>query len=219
MNKIYIGGDSFCFDRHELHGWPGILASKLNLQLTGTAFPGRGFWRTRLDLIEYLKDEDNLENTDLFVFCHTHPDRMLSSTYARALIGMSESQGIPTPHNNKEMIEVYYKYLFQVDIHDWAMERWFSEINEMLSKKNVINLFSFRKSELISQKLNGHKLNESLYNRALLDGVSTNLDVDKERLNHFSINLNIKFANALGNYYINEIIPNLAQTKYFDIDI
>jgi hypothetical protein len=227
VNNIYIGGDSFCFDRFSSDCWPNILSNKLNLNLTGMGFAGRGFWRTRIDLLRYLEDDDNRKNTDVFVLCHTDPDRMLSSDYARALVGVPihvSNISLPyinkVPPNNEEITEMYYKYVYEPPIHTWAMERWFIEINEILLGKTVINLFCFHHSEIISEKLNGYKLNGPLMRRALNEGWNTATDIFvKERLNHFSVNYNIKFANALADYYLNEIVPNPTQTKYFDIDM
>ena len=231
MNNIYIGGDSFCFDRSRFltpnvmsKGWPQLLADNLNLNLTGQGFPGRGFWRTRLNLIQYIQDRSNFKNTKLFVFCHTGPDRMIHPEYAKAL-ARTDANGATihinsTPYNNNEITETYYKYLYDQTVHNWAMERWFIELNELLAGPIVINLFCFESSENLSQRLNGYKLNGNLYGRAKVDGIDTENDVFAERrLNHFSMDYNIRFANALANYYTNEILPNPMQTKYFDIDI
>lgn len=216
MNNIYIGGDSFCADRQSWKTtWPVILANKLNLNLAGRGFAGKGFWPTRLDLIEYLKDEHNSKNTDLFVFCHTLQDRLLHTEYAKDLVGAWRD----VPPNNKEVAEMYYKYLYDPEVHMWAMKQWFLELNEILANKTVIHLFCFNPTVIISDRLNGHKFSENLYYMAYkMDGLD-NEDVFVERLNHFTQSFNLRFANALANYYLTEVIQNPTQTKYFNIDI
>jgi len=218
--NIYIGGDSFCADRQDwVTTWPVILAKKLNLNLAGSGFAGKGFWSTRLDLIEYLKDEDNSKNTDLFVFCHTSEDRMLHTEYARDLVGVDWRGAPSNPFNNREVVEMYYKYLYDPEIHTWAMKQWFIELNEILANKTVIHMFCFESTASLSPILNGHKLYENLYLVAYnMDGLD-NEDVYVERFNHFTQSFNDKFANALANYYLTEVMQNPTQTKYFNIDI
>ena len=232
MKNIYVGGDSFCSDRYGPYGaatgWPARLADKLNLILTGEGFPGRGFWNVRLNLIDYLKN-NNYDNTDLFVFCHTSPDRLLSKNYSRAFIGIGYdpdpmSTAHPPPPNNKEIVEMYDKYLYEQDIHDWAMKRWFSELNTILNGKPVVHMFCFQQSEKLSHSLNGFKLNSNLHIRARDIGINDNIadyvsvPIGPEYPNHFPVSTNIKIADELANYYLNEISLNPTQTKYFDID-
>ena len=220
MKNIYIGGDSFCWDRRTVESWPVFLANKLNLNLCGTGFAGRGFWNTRLDLIEYLNNKDIADNTDLFIFCHTSPDRTFSATYGKYLT--QEGMNPPTPTNNKEIVEIYYKYLYDEKIHNWVMEQWFLELNEILANKPVIHLFCFLESKNLSERLNGHKLSTNLYEHSLKSGSEIG-DLrpmfNSSFLNHFSKNYNIRFANALVNYYLNEMSANPTQTKYFDIHV
>ena len=215
MNNIYIGGDSYCFHRGNDTHWPYVLSNKLNLNLIGQGFPGRGFWRTRLNLIQYLKKEDSFKNTKLFVFCHTAPERMISSFYTRG-----PGFALPEePPNNDEIAKVYYKYLYEPNIHTWAMKQWFLEINELLAGKSVIHVFCFPSSAILSDKLNGYKLKESLHHKAVQLDDLKNKNNTEERMNHFTKSFNVKFANALADYYFNKIVPNPTQTKYFDIDM
>lgn len=211
MNNIYIGGDSYCFHRAYDTHWPYVLSNKLNLHLTGQGFPGLGFWRTRLDLLQYLKDENNLKKTKLFVFCHTSPDRMLSSRYA----WVPNFTLFDEPPNKNEVAEMYYKYLYEEKLHNWAMERWFIELNELLAEKTIIHLFCFSYAEKLSGRLNGYKLKESLHQKEVR--LDNNKNATEKRINHFTESFNVKFANALADYYLNEIVPNPTQTKYFDI--
>ena len=241
MNEIYIGGDSFCFERRNPdrmnHSWPVILASKLNLKLNGTGFAGRGFWRTRLDLINYLKN-NRKNNVDLFILCHTNPDRLISSEYASLLVSGESTvcygyngqyDKILVPHNNKEISEMYYKYMYESEIHNWAMKQWFAELNVILKDKNVIHLFCFDKTAILERRepLNGHKMKISnhlmknnLHDLAVNIGIERGHDPnDLNLINHFPKDINLDIANMLMNYYLNEIIPNPGITKYFDFDI
>jgi hypothetical protein len=213
MNKIYIGGDSYCFHRGYDTHWPYVLSNKLNLNLTGQGFPGRGFWRTRLDLLQYLEDENNLKKTKLFVFCHTSPWRMLSSIYT----WLPNFTLFDEPPNKHEVAKMYYKYLYEEQIHHWAMKQWFLEINELLAEKTVIHLFCFSSSAILSDRLNGYKLKESLHQKEVR--LDNNKNDTEKNINHFTESFNVKFANALADYYLNEIVPNPTQTKYFDIVI
>jgi hypothetical protein len=226
-NNIYISGDSFCFDRysytnnHDAIGWPAMLADKLNLNLTGEGFAGRGFWNVRLHLIEYLNSK-NYDNTDLFILCHTNPDRLLHRSYARSLINIPYD-AIPVPPNNKEIVEMYDKYIYEEEIHSWAMKRWLIELGTLLEGKPVIHLFCFPQTSMLAHIPTGFKLRGSLHYKAREIGIKNGFDYTKinqsELPNHFPVDTNIKIANDLANYYINEISISPNQTKYFDIDI
>jgi hypothetical protein len=140
---------------------------------------------------------------------------MLSSTYA-SVPNFTLPNELP---NNNEVTKMYYKYLYEEQIHNWAMERWFIELNELLAEKTVIHLFCFSDAKKLSDRLNGYKLKESLHYKSVqLDNLH-NENNTEERINHFTKSFNVNFANSLANYYTNEILPNPMQTKYFDIDI
>jgi len=214
---VYIGGDSYCYARGP-STWPYVFADRLNATLEGIGFAGRGFWRTRLHLMEYL---DKGYDADLFVFCHTEPSRMLSSTYAGG-IHKAFDLNSQIPPNNREIIKIYNTYLYDQDVHDWAMSQWFLELNEILKQKPVIHFFIEHPTKQLSEQLNGYKLESSLFTHTRNSNVGS-LDPLVENypkvVNHFTTDYNIKFGNALADYCLNEVLPNPMQTKYFDLDI
>ena len=210
--NIYIGGGSYCYERNS-NSWLHFFSNKLNAKTEGKGYPGRGFWNSRLHLIDYLKTGTN---TDLFVFCHTEPSRIISSTYSKIKHTFDADSKIPP--NNKEIVEMYYKYLYEEDIHNWAMKSWFLELNQILSGKPVIHLFSSAPTFRLSEQLMGYKLKTDLFTHTLNSNTEAGprLLENAKIINHFTIDYNIKFGNALADYCIDEVLVNPTQTKYFD---
>ena len=215
--NIYIGGDSYCYSR-DYPSWPYVFTHKLNANLKGKGYAGRGFWKTRLHLIEYLNTGND---ADLFVFCHTEPNRMLSSTYAGG-IAMAFDFDSQIPTNNKEIIKMYNTYLYDQTLQNWAMEQWFLELNELLKQKPVIHFFIEHPTKQLSEQLNGYKLESTLFTHTRNSNVGS-LDPLVENypkvVNHFPMDYNIKFGNALADYCLSDVLPNPIQTKYFELDI
>lgn len=215
--NIYIGGDSYCYSR-DYPSWPYVFTHKLNANLKGKGYAGRGFWKTRLHLIEYLNTGND---ADLFVFCHTEPNRMLSSTYAGG-IAMAFDFDSQIPTNNKEIIKMYNTYLYDQTLQNWAMEQWFLELNELLIGKSAIHLFISSPTQRLSEKLNGYKLKTSLFIHTINaehEVGDTKPLTNTSLINHFTIDYNLKFGNALADYCIDEVLVNPLQTKYFDLNV
>ena len=140
--NIYIGGGSFCHWRsdREKH-WPAIVASKLNKSLQGEGYAGMGFWPVRQHILDY-KNSEYFDKTDLFVFAHTNPSRMLSSKLS-ILPGAHQHIGITSYLSKKEqdsITRVYYKYIYDENVQQWAYDMWLTELNSLLAGKKVIHL-------------------------------------------------------------------------------
>lgn len=155
MRSIYIGGDSFCYYRKS-GDWPVILANKLNLQLKGCGFPGDSWWRTRQHLMQYLSTKKS-KNTEIFVFCHTDPYRLLTSQ---------------TTFENYEAQKArlqYIKYFMDYDIGLWTTRHWYLELNELLKNQRVIHLQCFDSSRPIFPLLSGLRITTPLVKLSLKD--------------------------------------------------
>jgi hypothetical protein len=215
--KVYIGGDSYCYSRGP-STWPYVFADRLNAKLEGVGCAGRGFWKTRLHLTEYLYHKND---ADLYVFCHTDPNRMISSKYTGGIHSAFDADS-EIPPNNKEIIKMYNTYLYDQELQNWAMQQWFSELNKILNQKPVIHLFINPPTKRLSEKLNGYKLESTLFfhtHNAGREARDPNPLTNTSLINHFTIDYNIKFGNALADYYVNEVSLNPTQTKYFDLNI
>ena len=195
MNKIFIAGDSYCFYREDpINHWPARLAKNLGLELHGNGFPGAGFWPVRKLFLEFAQTK-NFNETDLFVFCHTQPHRVLTSN--------------PNFFENFDKNnEFYFKCIQSDDVDSWAVTTWYNELSTYLQGKTVIHLASFEHTELFS-KLSGLKLLTPLLDICILSAggsLSENGWGDskvRKRMNdfhnHFSPAENINFGNFLTN--------------------
>jgi hypothetical protein len=199
MRKLFIAGDSYCFYRTdpEQH-WPARLADNLNLELHGEGFPGEGWWPTRKKFIEYVASDYFLE-TDLFVFCHTEPHRIISSN-PNLLKGNFES-----------VKETYFKYIQSDDVSTWAVAAWYKELNDILKNKQVIHLQCFKHDEF--SILEGIRLQTPLLNISITSAAG-NLDLPEwggkvvlkkmnEYNNHFSPAVNQQFADFITSRFLN----------------
>jgi len=163
--NIYIGGGSFCHWRsdREKH-WPAIVASKLNKSLQGEGYAGMGFWPVRQHLLDY-KNSEYFDKTDLFVFAHTNPSRILSSKLS-ILPGDQQHVGITSHLSKKEqdsITRVYYKYIYDENVQQWAYDMWLTELNSLLAGKKVIHLPCFHNSKKLVDEISfGAKLDVPL---------------------------------------------------------
>jgi len=213
MANLYITGDSFCFWRKDpLYHWPLILANNLNLKLTGEGYPGRSWWNSRQNLHEY-KQTPDFQNTELFIFCHTEPLRILSTE-----IASYSPDRIPDELHAKQ---IYYKHIYDEDFHRWAMVKYYHELNEILENKKVIHLFCFRAALNLGFTIcNGYKGVDALTRLVFADFKSKNKDINTEQsYNHFLPETNIELASFFTNLFNEQIKDNLPTTKNFNITL
>jgi len=209
LKNIFICGDSFCFSRTNPNThWPLLLANNLNMQLEGNGFPGFSWWPTRTEFLNY-KKTTKFDNTDLFVFCHTDPNRFLSSNIPSLFLTDNATWG--------NVSKTYYKYLYEKEIAEWSMLQWFNELNTLLEDRKVIHLCSFTNTQIISNVLNGHKASTDLLTLSKISSFREGIKFeDIKEGNHFTDNTNIRLANFLTDYFKNEMVESQT-TKYFNI--
>ena len=131
---ICIIGDSYCDCRdNEENHWPAYLSNKLNLKLTGSAFPGQSWWRHREAIIKY-KNTDKFADTEYFVFAHTDFRRVLTA-----------NNYFENVHNDEvsSIREVWFKYMQDDNISHWITHNWYKELNTIMEGKKVIHLQGF----------------------------------------------------------------------------
>ena len=163
---IYIAGDSFCAERKEETDWPIRLANNLNMKLTGRGLPGRSWWPSRLDLLEYMKTPE-YEHTEYFVFCHTSPTRILHpylsiSPNTDAIRDCNTNLMLPLDAV-KNIKHVYYNYLYDDEVQKWAIISWFKELNELMKYKKVLHLCCLKDSFEQAYVLQGTVFDIPLY--------------------------------------------------------
>ena len=192
-NQIYITGDSFCARRDlAFNDWPALLAKNLNLDLTGRAFPGCGWWPIRQPLIEHVKKYS--EFVKLYVICHTDCHRPF---------GAHQVLYRPDDSEMQQVWKTYYKHFQDNNIDYWVLNKWYKEVNEILFEKDVIHLQCFMSTNVEFSNLRGCKIATSLSERSLMYG-SANVDLQQDpRRNHFSTDENIWLANQILNCYTN----------------
>jgi hypothetical protein len=181
MKHIYIGGDSFCYYR-QANDWPGVLADKLNLQLTGRGFPGDSWWHTRQNLLQYLSTVES-NSTELFVFCHTDPFRILTS---QVLFKNLEADNIK---------KNYFKYFVDYEISLWTVKHWYLELNQLLKNQKVIHFQCFSSSSEPFQLLSGIRVITPLVELSMNN--STENFMQDTRRNHFDPLQNQLFAQKI----------------------
>lgn len=217
---ILIIGDSFAAERLKDCSWPKRLTKLLindeteNRPPRGKGFGGSAWWSVRGNLIEELK----ITVPKVLILCHTEATR-LHSEYDFPL--NSKSVGNLERHikNNRyfagkatsfhiqriqKAAVLYYKYLFNMDYHLWAQRRWFEELDGITKDYDipyVIHLHCFNHGDTYIFK-NGLTVEETLWeNSEGGKAYQRNPEsmFDRSLINHFTIEENLKLANALYN--------------------
>jgi hypothetical protein len=203
--KIFIAGDSYCYYRTDPDAhWPARLSHNLGLELRGSGFPGEGWWPVRKLLLNYMQSAD-FEQTDLFVFCHTQPNRALTSN----------SNFYADLEQNKKF---YLKYIQSDDVDSWTVSNWYKEVSTHLADKRVIHLPCFLHNEFLSQ-LVGYRLLTPMLNISIVSA-GGNLGTNdwgsaevKSKMNsfhnHLSPEVNAKFGD-----YITHIITRRPEATF-----
>lgn len=211
MSYIYVGGDSFCYRRENpATDWPLILANELELKLTGQGFSGSSWWPVRDDLLRYKNlDKQKFDDTKIFVFCHTEVSRIHNSQLY-----------YDDPDKKEEIYNFYMKYIYDETFHRWSMLQWFNELNNIVADKNVIHLFCFRDTEILSSELNGIKFKPNLFALSRRLGVKPLKEWSDCNLNpnHFSPYENTLLASFLSKFIRNNPLDKCAN-NYFQIKL
>ena len=212
MRKIFIAGDSYCYHRTDPNAhWPARLSCNLGLELRGAGFPGQGWWSIRKSLLEYTQTTD-FDQTELFVFCHTQPNRAITSN-PNFYIDFEQNK------------DFYLKYVQSDDVDSWAVSNWYAELNKRLQEKRIINLPSFVHNEFLSI-LTGLRLLTPLLNISILSSGGNLQDHNwggkkvKENMNKFHNHLspmeNVKFGDFLTHIFTRR--PHASFSEDFTYD-
>ena len=204
MSYLYIVGDSYCSSRTDIkQHWPAILSSQLNLELQGTGFAGQGWWPVRQHFLNYISS-DKFEQTKYFIFCHTQPERLLSSN------PIFEGTSMEADYAKK----IWHTYIQTYDVSNWCMQQWFQELNKLLHGKKVLHLKCFELEQQYFSILNGIKFTTPLLDLAV-ESVGEkpwtwgNSDKAKQLMNqyhnHLSPDYNVILADRIYKKLITEL--------------
>lgn len=194
---IIIVGDSFTTDAN---GWPGHLADLLKLKLVCYGESGQHWW----SICNFLKklDQQIINNTEVIVFSHTYAERIPS-------IDTKISKIDPYDTSKKDemslAVQLYYKYILDLDFMKWAQEKWFDDITEKWQHIKLVNLHCFPLSLNLSKLPGGVNVKPSLASISLNE---INADtggglVNDNRPNHFNDVNNKELARQLSKMIIN----------------
>ena len=204
MKNIIVMGDSFC----ACDGWPEILANNLNLKLIKYGFPGHSWWIVRKTL-KTLSAEDII-NCEIIIFVHTSAARLLSSSDKVARTDWSNPKT-----EIDHAVHSYLKHIYDHEVHAWAQDMWFKEINEAWKNCKVLHVFGFApENDNINILTNGVCVLPTLSSISLneIDAKEFNLANDK-RFNHLN-----EYNNEILAEQLFEFIKNYKQGK-MDLDM
>ena len=211
MNLIVVG-DSFC---SSAEGWPSALADRLGLNLICHGIGGQPWWNAREFLIG-LPDQ-NIEQAEHLVFVHTNAERIPTNNIQ---IGLVDQSANPKTEIDKA-IQLYHKYIHEMEFLNWAQQQWFLEINQRWSHKKIVHLHSFPWSIDHGKLLSGLNIVTNLCSISLNElGADTFELFNDQRLNHLNNHNNNELACQLAT-----LIQNYAQqtvqldTNAFDLKI
>lgn len=216
-DDILILGDSFVGHRHLITDWPQLLACNLtglkfdeNRIPRGHGFNGSSWWSVRNRLYEELK----IKKPKLLILTHTEPQRIPSDDNYNLnpgsvsdpdwLIKINSNQQNEIDPNAgiapKEVLlagQQYYKYLISIDYHLWAQQKWYEELDELISSsdiKYVIHMHCFEPWK--NDKLHEFK-NSITFNKPLWKVSDDHKAWSIHNRNHFSINNNVRMLKLL----------------------
>ena len=211
MSYIYIGGDSFCKYRGD-QDWPKQLADLFGYQIIGRGFEGASWWHTRQELQSYTQHQE-FHKIELFVICHTCSQRILTNNC------VLQNRTDQIDHAR----EIYYKYIHDCQVNNWATQNWYRELNTWLANKRVIHVQLFESTKDYFNILNGLKfvhpltpisLEEIKHNPGLFMREHI-VDSGIARRNHFTVESNKKLAKFIYDKYCFAITYNEEITDNF----
>ena len=229
-DDILIIGDSFASFRARPDHWPMALTLKLTAETykehdqklpRGYGYPGASWWSTRKKLLS----EIDIRIPKILIICHTESDRIPSDYDYGLNIGyVADEKLLTIPKDDRGSYDravilaadQYYKHLFSSSYHQWAFEQWFTELDTIVSEKNiekVIHMHSFPaktpgkpgRSKILPKVFNnGITSAEILFNVVLEKyNFADVMSPTGGFVNHFRLAENISIADALYDTIIN----------------
>lgn len=216
-NDILIVGDSFAADRTLATDWPMALSKMLTGSdevPLGVGKGGTAWWTVRKSIVKALAEQP----PKILIVCHTDAlrlpsDKDLGLNSGTVLAHEYDSRHVM--HFSKEEYNaavMYYTHLMSIDFHVWARSQWFSELDTLVnSVPIVIHLHCFprfegknsgKPPETFTFK-HGITSEEILFELQVQEaGSMQGTDLPGFR-NHFSLENNVKIANALYRTIVN----------------
>jgi len=212
---IIIVGDSFCGARYELRHWPNLVANSLSnktgancsLFARGEGFPGASWWSPRKLLLSELKKSI----PKVLIFCHTDAFRLPHdldwginySSAMRKVIQLPFSHETKMPEKFALAAQAYFKELIVDDFHKWAQLQWFLELDSILEQHKeitrIIHLHCFENNHIFKHGVTGTTPLLSLTDIGRKLKEKQTISEPDWNPNHFSIEENQKFADAILN--------------------
>lgn len=222
---ILIIGDSFCGNRNHAGTWPYRLLTHLTgkneKQVRGQGFPGASWWSTRVELLDHLNYG---KCPKILILTHTEPTR-IPSDYNFPLNTVSvfdkheknrffNINKSAQPYNkqhlqltcHKDIIkaaQLYYKYLISEEFHEWAIYKWFHELDSILFRFNIpiiIHIYSFD-TTMWARYNNRYTFKTGVTSLETLYELQISIDEDKRNVdkdqNHFPLEHNHLIADSL----------------------
>ena len=216
-NDILILGDSFVGHRDLETDWPQLLTCKLTgLPFDekriprGHGFNGSSWWSVRNRLHEELK----IKKPKVLILTHTEPQRIPSDDNYNLNPGSVENPDWHKQLNSNEQNEVdanaglaprevllagqqYYKYLISIDYHLWTQEKWYEELDNLISTSDieyVIHMHCFDPWK--NKKLHEFK-NSITFNKPIWQVSDDSKKWSIHNRNHFTLNNNKKMMEVM----------------------
>lgn len=209
---LVIVGDSFCGHRTHKDHWPKMVSDKLvgenpfDPPPRGEGYPGASWWSTRNRLIKELR----IEPPKVLIITHTEPHRLPNKddwgvNFRSAELGQIHRSGSfdkPMPLKFKEACQLYYTQLWMAEYHEWAIQQWFKELDDLIKDVEYVlhfyafegeyNNYIFKKGVTFADPLINYQVKRKMF--SLKEPVNAN---------HFDVETNRRFADCVLKY-INE---------------
>jgi hypothetical protein len=217
---ILIVGDSFAQDRSQATDWPMALSKMLTgseKTPLGVGIGGTSWWTARKYIVKALQNQP----PKVLVICHTDALRLPSDKDLGLNSGTVLSQEYDPKFSNLYSKEehdaavMYYMHLMSTEFHAWAREQWYNELDSLVtSVPVVVHLHCFEQFESAN---NGKKIPSFIFRHGITSAEELfplqRLEVGAKMgewvgdlpgfRNHFSVENNVKIAQALYNAVIN----------------
>lgn len=209
---ILILGDSFCSHRDHQDHWPQIVMNKLlgteyssMIVPRGQGYPGASWWSVRKRLLKELRQPPKIA-----IFCHTEPQRIPHKddwginfrSVELGQIHVPDSFDQPMPPEFKKACELYYNHLWMEDYHNWAMVRWFEELNSLVRDIDIVlHFYSFPEDKFKYTFKKGVTFEDPLINYQVQKKMFSLKE--PKSANHYSVENNRQFAEVVLKYINN----------------